>query len=574
MNEELQNEYVDVDIHDNYPSSDEHVTVPPMKVQPLKKICMTIGQLPTSYLETMTYYEMLLWFIGYLRDTIIPTVNTNGEALEEVQTIVMNLQTYINNFKDSIDQDVEDLEAYMNDYFENLDVQEEINNKLDDMLEDGTLQSIIQQYFEVETPEKFGAVGDGLTDDTEAWQDAIDYCINNHKTLFGRSGKTYLVDTLTINSDINIDGNYCTLKSSGDNVLNISYTNLGSNFIKNINIIDVPANKIGIYCNPARRYTLENITMNNISGTGIKVDTYGGGILVKNYKITGNTTDVQTVGLDVRGTSDGVYKDIIMIDMFVGAYISGGNFFKNVHPWIATASIFNGSKAFVISGGQAMFDNCYPDTYMYSYYITNNAFVNINQCRQFHNIYVANNNTIENAGGNTYALYYDNEATSKNTFIHNSIFQNQLDNNVKYANQTNLVKPYYNIDRTTQWIGMKDGQGLKYVELVPTFNQGYSSFETHAYLNNNICWYNLRILTGQATANTEITIGKVDTNFLPAHDIKGIAYYGDGPYKIDGACLFRITASNGNIGLKFPTNISTNANQTIINVCFFTTQQS
>ena len=100
MNEELQNEYVDVDIHDNYPSSDEHVTVPPMKVQPLKKICMTIGQLPTSYLETMTYYEMLLWFIGYLRDTIIPTVNNNGEALEEVQTIVMNLQTYINNFKD------------------------------------------------------------------------------------------------------------------------------------------------------------------------------------------------------------------------------------------------------------------------------------------------------------------------------------------------------------------------------------------------------------------------------------------------------------------------------------------
>ena len=146
MNEELQNEYVDINAHDNYPSSDEHVTVPPMKVLPLKKICMTIGQLPTAYLETMTYYEMLLWFIAYLRDNIIPTVNNNGEALEEVQTIVMSLQNYINNFKDSIDQDVEDLETYINDYFENLDVQEEINNKLDEMYEDGTLESILLNY--------------------------------------------------------------------------------------------------------------------------------------------------------------------------------------------------------------------------------------------------------------------------------------------------------------------------------------------------------------------------------------------------------------------------------------------
>ena len=34
-------------------------------VSPLKKICMTIGQLPTSYIETMSYYEMLIWFIEF-----------------------------------------------------------------------------------------------------------------------------------------------------------------------------------------------------------------------------------------------------------------------------------------------------------------------------------------------------------------------------------------------------------------------------------------------------------------------------------------------------------------------------
>ena len=504
--------------------------------------------------DAVTDYQLLCKVVEYLND-VIKNQNITNDTVLGLYDAFITLKDYVDN------------------YFNNLDVQEKINNKLDELVQDGTFENIIKQYFEIETPEKYGAIGDGITDDTQAWQDAIDYCSTNHKTLFGRSGKTYLVDTLTINSDININGNFCTLKSNGNNVLNISYTNLGSNFIKNINIIDVPANKIGIYCNPARRYTLENITMNNISGTGIKVDTYGGGILVKNYKITGSTTDVQTVGLDVRGTSDGVYKDIIMIDMYVGLYTNGGNFFKNIHPWLATASIFNGSKAFVISGGQAMFENCYPDTYMYNYYISNNAYVNINQGRQFHNIYVVNNNTLENAGGNTYALYYDNQATSKNTFIHNSIFQNQIDNNVKYANQSNLEKPLFNIDRTTQWIGMKDGQGKKYVDLTfakadsVTLNEEYSTF------NNNICWYNLRFTIGQHEANTEFDLGYIDTNFLPPNIVKTIAYIGNGPFQIDGYALVRIQA-NGKMTAKLQSTSTNNGCQLVVNVSFFATQQS
>ena len=144
-----ENEYVNVNEHDNYPDSDKKVEIPTMKVLPLKKICMTIGELPSSYLETMTYYEMLIWFINYLRDNIIPTVNANGEAVEELQVLFVELQNYINNFKDSIDEDVENLEEYMNNYFENLDVQDEINNKLDQMLEDGDLEQIIEQFLQL-----------------------------------------------------------------------------------------------------------------------------------------------------------------------------------------------------------------------------------------------------------------------------------------------------------------------------------------------------------------------------------------------------------------------------------------
>lgn len=93
-----------------------------------KRFCMTIGELPTSYLETMTYYEMLVWFTEYMKNTIIPTINNNGLAVEELQNKYIELKSYVDN------------------YFTNLDVQQEINNKLDQMAQSGQLTDIIAQY--------------------------------------------------------------------------------------------------------------------------------------------------------------------------------------------------------------------------------------------------------------------------------------------------------------------------------------------------------------------------------------------------------------------------------------------
>ena len=84
-------------------------------LKPFRKFCMTIGALPSSYLETLTYQELLLWFCSYLQDTVIPAINNNAEAVEELQNLYVELKNYCDN------------------YFKNLDVQEEINNKLDEM---------------------------------------------------------------------------------------------------------------------------------------------------------------------------------------------------------------------------------------------------------------------------------------------------------------------------------------------------------------------------------------------------------------------------------------------------------
>ena len=111
-------------------------------VTPLKKICMTIGELPTSYLETMSYYEMLVWFTNFLRDNIIPAVNNNAEAVQELQTLYEQLRSYVEN------------------YFDNLDVQEEIDNKLDEMAESGQLTDIIAQYLGLAGMIAFDTVAD------------------------------------------------------------------------------------------------------------------------------------------------------------------------------------------------------------------------------------------------------------------------------------------------------------------------------------------------------------------------------------------------------------------------------
>ena len=66
-----------------------------------------------------------------------------------------NTKTEIENFEASTTETVNDyinkfneLHDYVHDYFDNLDVQEEINNKLDDMAEQGILQEIITTYIQ------------------------------------------------------------------------------------------------------------------------------------------------------------------------------------------------------------------------------------------------------------------------------------------------------------------------------------------------------------------------------------------------------------------------------------------
>ncbi len=105
--------------------------IPVETLRPFTRAIMTIGQIPTSYLISMSYEEQLLWFCNYLEKTVIPALDNNAEALKEVQELYKELKSYVDN------------------YFENLDIQEEIDNKLDEMASSGQLTDIIAQYLEL-----------------------------------------------------------------------------------------------------------------------------------------------------------------------------------------------------------------------------------------------------------------------------------------------------------------------------------------------------------------------------------------------------------------------------------------
>lgn len=118
--------------------------IPP--IPPFKAFCSKIGAFPTAFTDSMTVYECLEWLYKYLDGFVTPTLNETATSLAE-------------------------LKDYVEHYFDNLDVQEEINNKLNAMVEDGTLAEIINQEIFGELNEKVNQ----NTSDIDALEKKLDF---------------------------------------------------------------------------------------------------------------------------------------------------------------------------------------------------------------------------------------------------------------------------------------------------------------------------------------------------------------------------------------------------------------
>lgn len=89
--------------------------------------------------------------------------DTNDEIERFEQATNDEIERFEGVINDTVEEYIQkfnDLHDYVEDYFENLDVQEEINNKLDDMVEQGTLQEIITTYIQANVKWTFDTVSD------------------------------------------------------------------------------------------------------------------------------------------------------------------------------------------------------------------------------------------------------------------------------------------------------------------------------------------------------------------------------------------------------------------------------
>ena len=94
----------------------------------------------------------------------------SGTVLQQVSRMYAKMNELIGNVnkfekdtKDVVDEYIAkfvELYDYVHDYFDNLDVQEEINNKLDEMTEQGILQEIIATYLDSNVTWTFDTVAD------------------------------------------------------------------------------------------------------------------------------------------------------------------------------------------------------------------------------------------------------------------------------------------------------------------------------------------------------------------------------------------------------------------------------
>ena len=91
-------------------------------LQPFRYWCQKV--LPLVYDDSLSYYELLCKVVDYLNKTM--------EDVETLHGDVTNIHTAY-----------EELQNYVHMYFSSLDVQEEINNKLDEMATNGTLLELI-----------------------------------------------------------------------------------------------------------------------------------------------------------------------------------------------------------------------------------------------------------------------------------------------------------------------------------------------------------------------------------------------------------------------------------------------
>ena len=308
------------------------------------------------------------------------------------------------------------------------------------------LDNITHQRLTTITPQMFGCVGDGFTDDTKGLQDAINYCIANGSMLSSDGSKKYLVSsTINIEGNLNINFNMATITTNNSDIGAILKFNNTSDKQCEVNNLRINCNRLAITAiqiDLLKRKFFNNIEITLCLGYGFKIISGYEIFINKSYIMSPAATPNNAYGIYIT-THDCHFTDIVMRDVKIAVYSIGSNFFTRVHPWILSKEVILGSVCFYIDNTTFMSD-CYGDSYETVFYLNGYVTLNLTNFKTYYNpecylgdtlggskpiLFKFPNSDIDGSCIKAYGCYFDG---AKNCYSDNSYGSFSNSNKFKY----------------------------------------------------------------------------------------------------------------------------------------------
>lgn len=248
----------------------------------------------------------------------------------------------------------------------------------------------------------FGAVGDGVIDDTEALKKAIKYSSENYKLLKLDSGKTYLISETLLwdetSKSIYLDGNYATITSNkyitdlikincenindANTLRRYELWNIRQQVIKNLVLDCNGVVGTGLRIEKGIKTHCTDLTIINPVSNGVYVNQNGYENFISNVHVTRLLTSAGGVGIYGHG-SDNTFDNIVVIGCEIGVLnIGSDNHYSKTHIW-STVEAYENLKqciSFDCRNGYCTFSQCIGDSTGIIFRFSNYARAMISNC--------------------------------------------------------------------------------------------------------------------------------------------------------------------------------------------------
>lgn len=81
-------------------------------ISDFRRFPKSIGELPTSYRESISYEEQILWLCNFIEKEILPSIDISQETVEELKTSFEALKTELENSVTNLQVDINDVKVY------------------------------------------------------------------------------------------------------------------------------------------------------------------------------------------------------------------------------------------------------------------------------------------------------------------------------------------------------------------------------------------------------------------------------------------------------------------------------